>query len=65
MQFPSKHTAEEKLAAMRKKAKVALKERENKQQPLRDKTAQLRALRLGRNAEIEVSTEGAPPPKDE
>ena len=55
MQFSSNQSPEERLAAMRKKAKTALKQRENEHHLQRTKTAQLKALRLERDAEGGVS----------
>lgn len=62
MQFSSKPSAEEKLAAMRRKAKLALKEREKEEQQRSAKTAQLRALRLARDAEMEAATKDTKKP---
>jgi len=53
MQISSKTSAEEKLAAMRKKANLALKEKEIARQIESEKTAKLRALRLARDAAAE------------
>ncbi len=55
MQFSSKQSPEERLAAMRKKAKTTLRQKENEQQLQRTKTAQLKALRLERDAEVGAS----------
>lgn len=57
MQFSSKPTREQKVAAMRKKAESALKQKEKELQVRRAKTARLRALRLERDAELEASNE--------
>lgn len=58
MQIVSKSPREQKAAEMRLKAKAALQQREKEQQLRRTKTAQLRALRLERDAENEVSIKG-------
>ncbi len=55
MQFSSNQSPEERLAAMRKKAKATLRQKENEQHLQRTKTAQLKALRLERDAEVVVS----------
>lgn len=55
MQFSSNQSPEERLAAMRKKAKATLRQRENEQHLQRTKTAELKALRLERDAKVGAS----------
>lgn len=58
MHFLSKPSADEKRALQRQKAENAAKEKQEEQRRRSAKTAELRALRLARDAQAEPPTKG-------